>query len=84
MLPGPLKLPKVSRREFLVTVLLGLMGFLLNTFELQLGWGVHFIFGGALIYALARVLSPQMLVLGIAISSLWTIFLWNHPWAWVV
>ncbi|MES2781849.1 MAG: ATP-binding protein [Pseudomonadota bacterium] len=84
MPPGALKFPKVSRQEFLVTVVLGLMGFLLNTFELQLGWGVHFIFGGALIYAFARLLSPQMLVLGIAISSLWTIFLWHHPWAWIV
>ncbi|MFN3620843.1 MAG: ATP-binding protein [Sphingorhabdus sp.] len=65
-------------------VLLGLAGFLINMLELPLGWGLHFIFGNAIIYALIRVLQPQSLVLGIAISSLWTVFLWNHPWAWVV
>ena len=79
-----LKLPAVSRKEILWAVLLGLTGFLLNTLELPLGWGVHFIFGNALIFAFIRVLAPQMLVLGISISSVWTIFLWNHPWAWLV
>lgn len=79
-----LNLPKVSRKEFLFAVLLGLAGFLLNTLELQLGWGVHFIFGNALVFAFVRVFAPHMLVLGISISSLWTIYLWNHPWAWLV
>ena len=84
LLPISLKLPQVGRQEFLSAVLLGLLGFLLNTIELQLGWGMHFIFGNALVFAFMRVLAPQSLVLGLSISSLWTIFLWNHPWAWVV
>ncbi|WP_411291293.1 ATP-binding protein [Sphingorhabdus sp.] len=45
---------------------------------------MHFLFGNALIYAFVRVVAPQTLVVAISVSSLWTIFLWNHPWAWLV
>lgn len=81
---GFLKVPKIPPREVFAAVLLGLVGFCLNTLELQLGWGVHFIFGNALIFIFIRILSPATLVLAISVSSLWTIFLWNHPWAWIV
>ena len=67
-----------------VAISLGLLGFVFNILELPLGWGVHFLFGNALIYAFVRVIAPQTLVVAISISSLWTIFLWNHPWAWLV
>ena len=67
-----------------VAISLGLLGFVINILELPLGWGVHFLFGNALIYAFVRVVAPQTLVVAISISSLWTIFLWNHPWAWLV
>lgn len=71
-------------KEAIPAILLGLVGLFLNNFELQLGWGLHFIFGNALVYAFIRVLAPQSLILAISISSLRTIFLWNHPWAWCV
>jgi PAS domain S-box-containing protein len=76
--------PKIAPKEILAAVLIGFAGFGLNMFELQLGWGMHFIFGNALVYAFFRVFSRYSLVLAISISSLWTIFLWNHPWAWMI
>lgn len=74
----------MHRHELLAVILLGLTGFLCNSLELQLGWGMQFVFGNAIIFAFIRVLAPQSLVLAISISSLWTLFLWNHPWAWLV
>ena len=65
-------------------MLLGLAGFLLNFFELPLGWGMQFVFGNAIIFAFIRVLAPQSIVLAISISGLWTLILWNHPWAWLL
>lgn len=75
---------KWSAKEAGLAVLLGLSGLFLNNFELQLGWGMHFVFGNALVYAFLRVLAPQSVILAAAISSVRTIFLWNHPWAWIV
>jgi len=83
-LPTPFASTKWSAKDIGLTVLLGLAGFCLNSFELQLGWGMHFVFGNALIYAFLRVSAPHSIILAAAISGLWTIFLWNHPWAWVV
>jgi PAS domain S-box-containing protein len=73
-----------SAKETGLAVLLGLAGFVVNNLELQLGWGMHFVFGNALVYAFLRVLAPQSIILAAAISSVRTIFLWNHPWAWIV
>lgn len=65
-------------------VTLGAAGFLLNLLELQLGWGLHFMFGNALVYAFVRVLQPHSILLAGSISSLRSVFLWNHPWAWAI
>ncbi len=81
---SPFMVQKIPLREILMALFLGLIGFCLNMLELQLGWGVHFIFGNALVYVFIRVLAPTTLVLAISVSSLWTIFLWDHPWAWIV
>lgn len=70
--------------ELWAVIVLGTIGFLLNMLELQLGWGLHFIFGNALIFAFVRVLRPQWLVVAASISSLRSVFLWNHPWAWLI
>jgi PAS domain S-box-containing protein len=75
---------KWSVKQTGLAILLGLCGLFLNSFELQLGWGMHFVFGNALVYAFLRVLAPQSIILAAAISSVRTIFLWNHPWAWIV
>ena len=71
-------------REILIAIALGSIGFGLNMLELQLGWGMHFVFGNALIYAFLRLLRPATMVAAVSIASLWTIVLWNHPWAWGV
>ena len=76
--------PKMHRHELLVVIPLGLTGFLFNIVELPVGLGMRFMFGNAIIFAFIRVLAPQSLVLAISISGLWTVFLWNHPWAWLV
>lgn len=77
-------LSKANLREILIAIGLGSVGFGLNMLELQLGWGMHFVFGNALIYAFLRLLRPVTLVAAVSIASLWTIILWNHPWAWGV
>lgn len=71
-------------REWIAAILLGAVGFALNVVEVQLGWGLHFIFGNALVLAFLRVLAPGPLVLAVGISSSRSIFLWGHPWAWAV
>ncbi len=79
-------LPKVKTppQEIVVVMLLGTAGLIINTFGLPLGWGVYFLFGNALIYACVRLLTRRALLLAISISSLWTIFLFGHPWAWLL
>lgn len=69
-------------REILLALLLGSGGFALNMLELQLGWGMHFIFGNALIFAFLRTLRPGTLIAAASIASLRSILLWHHPWAW--
>lgn len=83
-LPKAFPSMKWSVKETGFAILLGLSGLFLNSFELQLGWGMHFVFGNALVYAFLRVLAPRSIILAAAISSVRTIFLWNHPWAWIV
>lgn len=71
-------------REILIAILLGGSGFALNMVELQLGWGMHFIFGNALVFAFLRILRPATLITAASISSLRSILLWHHPWAWAI
>lgn len=82
--PTRFSLPSFTSREILIAILLGAAGFGLNMLELQLGWGMHFVFGNALVFAFLRTQRPTTLVAAASISSARTIFLWNHPWAWSV
>ena len=75
-------LDKLKTIELRPAVALGAAGFILNMLALQFGWGMHFMFGNAIVFAFVRVLRPQSVVLAGAIASLQTVFLWNHPWAW--
>jgi PAS domain S-box-containing protein len=70
--------------ELLIAALLGVAGLFLNMFELKLGWGMNFVLGNVLVYAFVRMLAPQSLVLAVSVSSIGSIILWNHPWAWIV
>lgn len=85
MIPRERLLPADFRpMDLWLTLGLGAGGFLLNMLELQLGWGMHFMFGNALIYGWVRLLRPPYLVLAISLSSLRSLILWNHPWAWAI
>lgn len=84
MLSGFMPASRSAVRSAAVAILLGSAGFFLNMFELQLGWGMHFIFGNALIFAFLRVLPRHVLVAAGSISSGWSILLWQHPWAWAI
>ncbi|MEY4620355.1 MAG: hypothetical protein RIS65_1527 [Pseudomonadota bacterium] len=74
----------IPKTDFLIALFVGVAGLFLNTFELKLGWGTNFVIGNALVYVLVRVLAPQSLVLAISVSSIGSIILWNHLWAWIV
>ena len=52
--------------DFLFAVLAGSAALALNFLEVQLGWGLHFIFGNALIFAFLRLVNPRAIVLVIA------------------
>lgn len=71
-------------KHLLPVAILGGSGFALNSLEIQLGWGMHFIFGNALVFAFIRLLPPASFVTAASISSAWSIVLWNHPWAWLI
>ena len=71
-------------RNLLRAGLLGATGFALNMLELQLGWGMHFVFGNVLVFAFLRLLPASVVVGAASLASLRTVMLWNHPWAWLV
>jgi PAS domain S-box-containing protein len=71
-------------RNLLTAGLLGATGFALNMLDLQLGWGMHFVFGNVLILAFLRLLPASVVVGAASLASLRTVLLWNHPWAWLV
>lgn len=73
-----------SFRDFAFSILVGGAALALNFLEVQLGWGLHFIFGNALIFAFLRVVDPRAIVLAAAIASFRSVMLWGHPWAWLI
>ena len=75
---------RTSLREILFALLVGGAAMGLNFLEVQLGWGLHFIFGNALIFAFLRVLSPQAIILAAGFASFRSVMLWGHPWAWLI
>lgn len=60
------------------------LGWLANTAPLELGWGIHFLFGNAFIWVVMRMVGPVCTVVGFSIVSTRTILLWHHPWAWAI
>lgn len=75
---------RIRGREIGLGLLIGGVGFAVNRVELELGWGLDFMFGNALVFAFLRVLPPPVLVLAASLASVQTIVEWNHPWAWAI
>ena len=62
---------------------LGVLGLLLNLFEVPLTPGIELLFGGVAYLLAAAALGPGPGLLAAAIASVRTVWLWNHPWAWL-
>lgn len=75
---------ELSLREVAFALIVGGAAMGLNFLEVQLGWGLHFIFGNALIFAFLRVASARAIILATAFASFRSVMLWGHPWAWLI
>jgi signal transduction histidine kinase/sensor domain CHASE-containing protein len=64
--------------------LLGLIGFLLNVFSVSLSPGLDVVFGGVAYLLAAVALGPGPGMLAAVIASSRTVWLWDHPWAWLI
>ena len=71
-------------RQFLSAFLLGLAGFALNLFVLDLGWGLHFLMGSAIALLSLRMLPVSCVILSVTIAAGATLVHWTHPWALLV
>lgn len=76
--------PGLTLQDFVFAIVAGSGALALNFLEVQLGWGLHFIFGNALIFAFLRVVNPRAIVLAVAFASFRSVMLWGHPWAWLI
>jgi signal transduction histidine kinase len=74
----------VRRHRWAAGALLGLIGFLLNVFSVSLSPGLDVVFGGVAYLLAAVALGPGPGALAAVIASSRTIWLWDHPWAWLI
>lgn len=81
---SPQGAPASALKDFALAIPLGAAAMAVNLFEVQLGWGLHFIFGNALIFAFLRILRPRRIVFAAAFASFYSVILWGHPWAWLI
>lgn len=82
--PSQRSAPASALRDFAMAVPLGGVAMAVNLFEVQLGWGLHFIFGNALIFAFLRLMQPRRIFFAAALASFYSVVLWGHPWAWII
>lgn len=66
------------------TLFLGILGYLTNQWGIQIPFGITFIFGGIFTGLAIIMLSPQAAIVSTIIASIYTYFLWNHPYALIV
>jgi PAS domain S-box-containing protein len=69
---------------WICAVALGLLSFALNGVAVSAGWGVEFLFGSIVPFLALRVLSAPQVTLAASLGALRTVFIWNHPFAWLV
>ncbi|MEN6542493.1 ATP-binding protein [Parvibaculum sp.] len=76
------------RKSTLVPIMWGLvcgcLGFALNLARISLGTGVDLLIGNIFSYLAFRVLGRRSGLVAVAISSLATIVIWHHPYAYIV
>lgn len=81
---GTPDLPLRRVHSWLLALALGVTGFLVNGLPVPTGWSLDFLLGGTLAFAALRLLSPMQIVVAGSIAAARTIWLWNHPWAWLI
>lgn len=70
--------------RWIAAALLGAVGLLLNLFPVPLSPGTDLLFGGIASLLAAVALGPVPGLLAAAIASVRTLWLWGHPWAWLI
>lgn len=73
-----------AKAGWTLAIALGLAGFAANSFVVSSGWGLEFLLGGAIVFSALRVLTPMQIAVAGCLSASQSIWLWDHPWAWVI
>lgn len=78
-------MPTLSpRQRFLIALLLGSAGFLVNLLRFEIFFNVDFIFGSVFVMLAILLAGPVAGVIAAVIAGGATLVLWNHPWALVI
>jgi signal transduction histidine kinase len=72
------------RHRWAAAVLLGGAGFVLNMAPLPLSPGIDLVFGGVAVLLAAVALGPAPGLVAAIIAGSRTVWLWGHPWAWLI
>lgn len=75
---------RVAAFRWGAAVLLGIAGYLLNLHPVPLAPGTDLVFGGVAYLLAAVALGPGPGFLAAALASVQTLWLWDHPYAWLV
>lgn len=73
-----------AKSGWILAIALGVIGFFANSFVISSGWGLEFLLGGAVVFSALRVLTPLQIAVAGCISASQSIWMWDHPWAWVI
>ncbi len=76
--------PFPTRHRWAAALLLGVAGLLLNLQPVPLSPGTDLVFGGVAYLLAAVALGPWPGALAAGIASVNTVFLWGHPYAWLI
>jgi signal transduction histidine kinase len=80
--PSPAPFP--ARHRWAAALLLGTAGLLLNLQPIPLSPGTDLVFGGVAYLLAAVALGPWQGAAAAAIASARTLFIWGHPYAWII
>lgn len=72
-------------RNWGIGLAFGVVGCLANIYlALDLGFGLHFVFGPIFLYPVLRFFGPVAAIISAGVAGVATLHLWGHPWAWVI